>query len=51
MYLNGHSTDVGNEFPLSIMYLELSQGNLFTAYLYIVFVLSHISPTLGGESL
>ena len=49
MYLNGHSTDVGNEFSLSIMYLELSKSDLVIAYLYIIFVLRHISGIRGRK--
>ena len=37
--LNGHSTKVGNEFSLSIMYLEPSKGDLLIAHLSIVFVM------------
>ena len=43
MYLNEHSTNVGNEFSLSIMSLELSKSDLFIVHLSIVFVMWHIS--------
>ena len=48
MYLNGHSTDVGNEFSLSIMYLEPLKGDLFIVHC--ICDVTHFSA-LGGESL